>query len=79
MLLTKHPFVISISSIGCELPLIGGWGVLYFSEWTQIKNYNSHELPLIRIAQLYNYLVQKIISLIRRFKLLLATYWGRFI
>ncbi len=34
MLLIKLPFITLINSIGCELPLLGGWGVLYFSEWT---------------------------------------------
>ncbi len=33
MLLIKLPFITHIHSVGCELPLLGGWGVLYFSEW----------------------------------------------
>ncbi len=35
MQLIKLPFITRINSIGCELPLLGGWGVLYFSEWPQ--------------------------------------------
>ncbi len=38
MLLTKWLLITRINSIGCELPLIGGWGVLYFSEWTLNSN-----------------------------------------
>ena len=36
MQLTKHPFSTGTNTIGCELQLLGGWGVLPFSEWAQI-------------------------------------------
>ncbi len=39
MLLIKLPFITRINSVGCELPLLGGWGVLYFSEWIQLLNF----------------------------------------
>ncbi len=38
MLLIKLPFITRVNSIGCELPLLGGRGVLYFSEWTHYFN-----------------------------------------
>ena len=44
MLLTKPPFITRTYSIGCELPLLGRWGVLCFSEWTQLLNFINLKL-----------------------------------
>ncbi len=50
MLLTKLPFITRINSIGCELPLLGGWGVLCFSEWTLLmKNICFLETQMLQV------------------------------
>ncbi len=35
----KHSPITRINSEVCELPLLGGWGVLYFSEQTTVVSF----------------------------------------
>ncbi len=58
MLLIKLSFITRINSIGCELPLLGGRGVLYFSEWTHNSKSITHNRlsPLTLFHKIYHQL-----------------------